>query len=153
MKLNQKTAMVLGGIFLMIFIFSCYWLLIGRKATANNKNEQVVPTDAVIPTIDSSVKISLTPLTGKKEVMLSIKNMPKNTNSLEYILSYETREGGLQGVNSTAEIVGNDFEKKITLGTCSSGTCVYHNIKDKIKVELVFKGNNGDKYFTKEYAL
>ena len=145
--------MILGGFFLVLFIFSGYWLLIGRKATVNNKNEQVVPTDAVIPTIDGSVKISLTPLAGKKEVMLSIKNMPKNTNSLEYILSYETIEGGLQGVNSTAEIIGNDFEKKITLGTCSSGTCVYHNIKDKIKVELVFKGDNGDRYFTKEYEI
>ena len=145
--------MIAGGIFLVLFVFSGYWLLIGRKATVNNKNEQVVPTDAVIPTIDGSVKISLTPLAGKKEVMLSIKNMPKNTNSLEYILSYETREGGLQGVNSTAEIIGNDFEKKITLGTCSSGTCVYHNIKDKIKVELVFKGDNGDRYFTKEYEI
>jgi len=153
MKTNNKTTMVLGGFFLVLFIFSGYWLLIGRKATVNNKNEQVIPTDAVIPTIDSSVKISLTPLAGKKEVLLSIKNMPKNTNSLEYILSYETIEGGLQGVNSTAEIIGSDFEKKITLGTCSSGTCVYHNIKDKIKVELVFKGNNGDKYFTKEYEI
>lgn len=153
MKLNQKTTMILGGFFLVLFIFSGYWLLIGRKAIVNNKNEQIIPTDVVIPTIDSSVKISLTPLAGRKEVMLSIKNMPKNTNSLEYILSYETIEGGLQGVNSTAEITDSDFEKKITLGTCSSGTCVYHNIKDKIKVELVFKGNNGDKYFTKEYAL
>lgn len=153
MKLNQKTTMILGGFFLVLFVFSGYWLLIGRKATVNNKNEQIIPTDAVIPTIDSSVKISLTPLAGRKEVMLSIKNMPKNTNSLEYILSYETREGGLQGVNSTAEITGSDFEKKITLGTCSSGTCVYHNIKDKIKVELVFKGDNGDKYFTKEYKI
>ncbi len=152
MKIN-KTTMVLGGFFLVLFIFSGYWLLIGRKATNNNKNEQVTPSEAVIPTVDSSVKISLTPLTGRKEVMLSIKNMPKSTNSLEYILSYETVEGGLQGVNSTAEIIGSDFEKKITLGTCSSGTCVYHNIKDKIKVELVFKGDSGDKYFTKEYEL
>ena len=153
MKLNQKTTMILGGFFLVLFVFSGYWLLIGRKATVNSKSEQVVTADAVIPTIDSSVKISLTPLAGRKEVMLSIKNMPKNTNSLEYILSYETREGGLQGINSTAEITGSDFEKKITLGTCSSGTCVYHNIKGKIKVELVFKGNNGDKYFTKEYKI
>ncbi len=145
--------MILGGFFLVLFIFSGYWLLIGKKAAVNNKNEQVVPTDAVIPTIDSSVKISLTPLAGRKEVMLSIKNIPRNTNSLEYILSYETVEGGLQGVNSTAEITGSDFEKKITLGTCSSGTCVYHNIKDKIKVELVFKGSNGDRYFTKEYEI
>lgn len=145
--------MVLGGVFLVLFIFSGYWLLIGRKTTINNKNEQVVSSEGIIPTIDSSVKISLTPSTGRKEVILSIKNMPKNTNSLEYILSYETVEGGLQGINSTAEIIGSDFEKKITLGTCSSGTCVYHNIKSKIKVELVFKGNNEDKYFVKEYKI
>lgn len=153
MKLNQKTTIILGGFFLVLFIFAGYWLLIGRKANVNNKNEQMVPSEGVISTIDSSVKINLIPLRGRKEVMLSIKNMPKNTNSLEYILSYETVEGGLQGVNSTAEITGSDFEKKITLGTCSSGTCVYHNIKGKIKVELVFKGDNGDKYFTKEYKI
>src|SRR3989339_2148223 len=153
MKLNNKTMMILGVVFLVLFILSGYWLLIGRKSSVNKKNEQTAPLDGVIPTIDSSVEISLTALTGKKEVLLSIKNMPSNTTGLEYILSYETIEGGLQGVNSTAEITGRDFEKKITLGTCSSGTCVYHNIKDKIKVELVFKGNNGDKYFTKEYEI
>jgi hypothetical protein len=145
--------MVLGGIFLVVFILSAYWLFFGRKVSTNNKNVQTSPVDGVIPTIDGSVKISLTASTGKKEVLLSIKNMPSNTTGLEYILSYETVEGGLQGVNSTAEISGRDFEKKITLGTCSSGTCVYHNIKDKIKVELIFKSESGDKYFTKEYEL
>ena len=153
MKLNKKTTMILGGVFLVLFIISGYWLLIGRKATVNNKNVQIAPSDGAMPTIDSSVKISLTALTGKKEVLLSIKNMPKNTNSLGYILTYETVEGGMQGIQSTAEITGSDFEKKITLGTCSSGTCVYQNIKSTIKLELVFKGNNGDKYFTKEYKI
>ncbi|EKE15204.1 MAG: hypothetical protein ACD_12C00114G0010 [uncultured bacterium] len=152
MKLNKKTTMILGGVLLVLFIFLGYRLLMGRKVSVN-KNTQIAPLDGVIPTIDSSVKISLTALTGKKEVLLLIKNMPVNTSSLEYILSYETVEGGLQGVNSTAEITERDFEKKITLGTCSSGTCVYHNVKGKIKVELIFKGDNQDKYFTKEYAI
>ncbi|MEK7495375.1 MAG: hypothetical protein AAB788_03690 [Patescibacteria group bacterium] len=152
MKLNRKTMMILGGAFLILFIFLGYRMLMGRKASVNN-NKQAASLDSVIPTIDGSVKINLTALTGKKEVLLSIKNMPINTTGLEYILSYETVEGGLQGVNSTAEITGRDFEKKITLGTCSSGTCVYHNIKNKIKVELIFKGNNEDKYFTKEYSI
>jgi hypothetical protein len=145
--------MILGGIFLVLFIFSGYWLFVGRKTNVTKKSETVAPEDGVIPTIDNSVEISLTAQTGKKEVTLSIQNMPSNTTGLEYILSYETVEGGLQGVNSTAEITGRNFEKKITLGTCSSGTCVYHNIKDKIKVELIFKSEGGDKYFTKEYTI
>lgn len=152
MKLSKKTMMILGGVLLVLFIFLGYRFLIGRKATVSN-NEQTAPLDGVVPTIDSSVKISLTALPGKKEVLLSVKNIPLNTTGLEYILSYETVEGGLQGVNSTAEITGRDFEKKITLGTCSSGTCVYHNIKDKVKIELIFKGDSGDKYFTKEYII
>ena len=150
MKLNRKTMMIIGGVILVILIFVGFILLPGKPKV---NNEKTTPVDGVIPTIDSSVKISLTALTGKKEVLLSIKNIPINTTGLEYILSYETVEGGLQGVNSTAKITGRDFEKKITLGTCSSGTCVYHNIKDKIKVELIFKGNNEDKYFTKEYSI
>ena len=150
MKLNRKKIMIIGGVILVVLIFVGFILLPGKPKV---NNEKTTPVDGVIPTIDSSVKISLTALTGKKEVLLSIKNMPINTTGLEYILSYETVEGGLQGVNSTAEITGRDFEKKITLGTCSSGTCVYHNIKDKIKVELIFKGNNEDKYFTKEYSI
>jgi len=150
MKLNRKKIMIIGGVILVVLIFVGFILLPGKPKV---NNEQTTPVDGVIPTIDGSVKISLTALTGKKEVLLSIKNMPINTTGLEYILSYETVEGGLQGVNSTAKITGRDFEKKITLGTCSSGTCVYHNIKDKIKVELIFKGNNEDKYFTKEYSI
>jgi hypothetical protein len=152
MKPNRKTMMIIGGVLLVLFVFFGYKFLSGRKAVVNN-NEQTAPLDGVVPTVDSSVKINLTAEAGKKEVLLSIKNMPLNTTGLEYILSYETVEGGLQGINSTAEITKRDFEKKITLGTCSSGTCVYHNVKGKIKMELIFKGNNGDKYFTKEYEL
>lgn len=153
MKLSRKTMMILGGVLLVIFLLSGYWFLIGRNTTISDKNEEITPSETVIPTIDSSVKVDLTALNGKKEVLLSVVGIPRGISSLEYILSYETTEGGLQGVNSIAEITGSDFEKKITLGTCSSGTCTYHSLKNKIKVELLFKGDGPDKYFTKEYEL
>jgi len=151
MKIDRKTLIL--GVILLLFVVFGYWLFIGKKTSTDKKNVQIAPSEETVPTIDSSVIINLTAATGKKEVLLSIKNIPKNTSSLEYILSYETVEGGLQGVNSTADITGSNFEKKITLGTCSSGTCVYHNIKDKIKLELVFKGDYGDRSFSKEYTL
>lgn len=152
MKLNRRTILIIGGVLIVLFILFGYKFANKRKAIIVN-NEQATSLDGIVPTIDSSVKINLTAESGKKEVLLSIKNIPLNTTGLEYILSYETVEGGLQGINSTAEITKRDFEKKITLGTCSSGTCVYHNIKGKVKVELIFKGNKQDKYFTKEYEL
>lgn len=152
MRLNQKTMMIVGGIVLVVLVFVGFKLLTGSK-TAIKNDGQIVQTDGVIPTIDNSVIVNLTPQAGNKEVLLSIKNIPTNTKNLEYILSYETVEGGLQGFNSTADIAGSNFEKKITLGTCSSGTCVYQNIKDKIKLELIFKGSGEDKYFSKEYGI
>ena len=69
MKLNRKTMMILGGVFLILFIFLGYRLLMGRKASVNN-NKQAASLDGVIPTIDGSVKISLTAITRKKEVLI-----------------------------------------------------------------------------------
>jgi len=151
MKSEYKKYFMIGGLIVLLLIVG-YWLF-SRTKSSQQKTNNVEPTEEVLPTVDSSVKVNLSSLMGAKEVLLSIKNIPTGTTNIEYVLSYETVEGGLQGVNSTAEIKGSDFEKKITLGTCSSGTCVYHNVKGKIKVELIFKGDYGDKSFVKEYEL
>lgn len=154
MKLNRKTTMILGGIFLVLFIFSGYWLLIGRKTTNNNKNEQMVPSETVIPTVDSSVKVELTSPTKGKEVSLKIDSIPSGTTSIDYELSYQTAQQGLQGVIGTIPIEGqSEYEKKLTLGTCSSGTCVYHQVVGKIKLTLKFNSDKGEKIFEKEFAI
>ena len=153
MKLNQKTMMVLGGVFLVLFIISGYWLLIGRKAVNKNKNEQVIPSEAVIPTVDSAVKVDLTSVNGK-EVTLSIVGIPSGTTSIDYELSYQTAQQGLQGVIGTIQIANESkYDKKLTLGTCSSGTCVYHQVVGKIKLTLRFTSDQGEKIFEKEYSL
>ncbi|MDO8741624.1 MAG: hypothetical protein Q7J11_00585 [Candidatus Roizmanbacteria bacterium] len=168
MKLNRKTVMIVGGVFLVLFILSGYWLLIGRKATVKSKNEQVVTSEGVFPTIDSSVQVDLKPI-KKGEVLLSINNAPTGTKSIEFELSYlvaniDTGEGGgnvAQGAigkcyesNNVWEC-GEPFQSgyKIVLGTCSSGVCRYHNITGPIKVLLKFSGSYGVKTFEKEYTL
>lgn len=153
MKLNHKTTMALGGVFLVLFILTSYWLLIGRKATVNDKNEHVTPSEAVIPTVDSSVKVDLTSVNGK-EVSLSITGIPSGTNSIDYELSYQTAQQGLQGVLGTIQIDNeSEYDKKLTLGTCSSGACVYHQVVGKIKLTLKFNNNKGEKIFEKEYEI
>ena len=153
MKLNQKTTMILGGVFLVLFIISSYWLLIGRKTNSTNKDEQVTPTEMVIPTIDSSVKVDLTSVNGK-EVALSITGIPSGTNSIDYELSYLTAQQGLQGVLGTIQIDNvSEYDKKLTLGTCSSGACVYHQVVGKIKLTLKFNSDRGGKIFEKEFEI
>ncbi len=145
--------MVLGGVFLVLFIISSYWLLIGRKTNSTNKDEQVTPTEMVIPTIDSSVKVDLTSVNGK-EVALSITGIPSGTNSIDYELSYLTAQQGLQGVLGTIQIDNvSEYDKKLTLGTCSSGACVYHQVVGKIKLTLKFNSDRGEKIFEKEFEI
>ena len=168
MKLNHKTMMILGGVFLVLFILSGYWLLVGRK-TVSNQNQDVVPFETIAPTIDSSVKVDLKQ-EKKGEVLLSINNPPNGTSSIEFELSYlvvnvDTGEGESGSVAQGA--IGKCYEsnsvwecgepsqsgRKIILGTCSSGVCRYHNITGPIKVSLKFSGSYGNKSFTKEYTL
>lgn len=151
MKINKKTIslfLIVIIVFLVIISFNN-----SKNKKTDGKKTLIVPTQEILPTVDASVKIELIPINQKKEVILSIKNIPAKTKTIEYILSYKTKDGGLQGINSTAEITSRTLEKKIILGTCSSGSCIYHQLKDNIKLDLTFKGDYGERYFSQEYFL
>lgn len=137
--------------FLMILVGASFFFNLKNNSNKDNKNNLTIPTETVVPTISSDVKVNLNYVNNMKDVFLTIDNIPKKTNIIEYIITYETEEGALQGVNGTIEVKTSSYEKKITLGTCSSGTCVYHQVKGKIKLELIFKGDFGQRYFSREY--
>jgi len=151
MKIN-KNVLIIGAVLLVLLAIG-YWLL-GRKNIPKNNQETISPTEIVLPTIDSSVKVDLQSVSGGKDVTLSINNIPSGTDSVDYELSYQTAQQGIQGVIGTIDVFNqSDYEKKITLGTCSSGTCVYHQVVGKIKLTLKFTGDYGEKLFEKEYEL
>ena len=150
MKLNKK--IYIGGLVVLVVLLIGFFVF-GRKQANKVTVEDVSPTDQILPTVDSSVKVSLTSQTGNKEMLIKVSNMPNNTQLVDYELSYQTAQQGLQGVIGTVTNEGNSFEKKLTLGTCSSGTCVYHQVVGKIKLTLKFTGEYGEKIFEKEYEL
>ena len=117
--------------------------------------EELLPTEVVIPTIDSNVSVDLVSSSAGREVVLQIKSIPSGTDTIDYELSYQTKQQGLQGVIGTVELKKNESEvdKTLTLGTCSSGTCIYHQVLGKIRLNLRFTGDYGDKVFEKEYEL
>lgn len=125
--------------------------------SSKSGTEFLTPTEVVeqpIPTVDSSVEVSLTPIIGGKEITLLISNSPNGTKSIDYELSYQTAQQGLQGVIGTIQIQGEkSYEKQLTLGTCSSGACVYHNVVGAIEVNLRFIGDYGEKIFEKEFEI
>ena len=149
----RKQYLIIAGVVIIILLVVIYWFF-GRKNVSNNQALIISPTEAVIPTIDSSVIVDLTSTTAGKEVLLSINKIPSGTNTIDYELSYQTAQQGLQGVIGTITITNDSsYKKTITLGTCSSGKCVYHQVVGKIKLTLKFTGEYGDKIFEKEYGI
>ncbi len=143
----------MGGIGALVLLVIIYLVIAGKKTSKQETGGQM-PTEVVVPTVDSSVKVDLIS-SNRKEATLIIRGIPNETTSITYELSYATKDGGLQGANGTVSLTNSEreFTKQITLGTCSSGTCVYHNIKGKIKVDLKFNGSYGERTYEKEFEI
>ncbi|OGK10529.1 hypothetical protein A2767_04685 [Candidatus Roizmanbacteria bacterium RIFCSPHIGHO2_01_FULL_35_10] len=153
--MDKKKLMVVGAVVLTFLIIG--GILISSRKTEIKKQEDgdLLPTEVVIPTVDKSVKVSLVSSSGGREVTLQITGIPSGTESVDYELSYQTAQQGLQGVIGTIQLKPeeNEMDKNLTLGTCSSGTCVYHDVTGRIRLNLRFTGEYGDKVFEKEYQI
>lgn len=113
------------------------------------------PTPTIaLPEISDKVEISLTPRYDKKAVILTISQIPPETTSIDYELSYETGEGLPRGVLGTIHLKGEEeVEREILLGTCSRNVCVYDQGIETINLVLKFNSPSGSSQFQKEYEL
>jgi len=150
---GKEKIVIIGGVVALLIIGILVFLQSQNVKKVAPK--AVIPTEELIPTVDSSVRVDLKTKTPGKEVVLTVENMPKGSESFEYSLSYETRQQGTQGVIGTVVLKASDasYEKNITLGTCSSGKCVYHEVVGKVMLSLKFVGSYGERIFEKEYSL
>lgn len=155
MKLDKQKKIMLGvvlGVLLLVVLV----VMVGRGGTnKTNKSEDLLPTESVIPTVGSDVRVTLVTSSAGREVTLQIKGIPTGTTAVDYELSYQTNQQGLQGVIGTVEVneTEDEIAKSLTLGTCSSGTCIYHQVLGKIRLNLRFSGEYGEKVFENEYEL
>ncbi|GIW63159.1 MAG: hypothetical protein KatS3mg091_852 [Patescibacteria group bacterium] len=89
---------------------------------------------------------------ANNSINLLVSNIPESTDSIEYEITYNTKDGVTQGVIGTiTDVVADNLKKEIFLGTCSSGSCVTHTVKDKISVLLRFTGGYGSGVLEKEF--
>ncbi len=139
----------------IVAVVTISFVVLKTRKTQTKSASEALPTQELIPTVDSSVKVELSAKISGKEVILKISDIPKGTQSIEYSLSYDTKKQSMQGVIGTVTVEEgeNEYEKDITLGTCSSGRCVYHEVVGTIKLSLKFIGDYGERIFEKEYEL
>ncbi len=155
MKLYKNKKIVVGVVVGILLLVSIVVISGGRKNQETKEPEELLPTESVIPTVGSDVNVDLISSSAGHEVTLVIKGIPSGTNSIDYELSYQTAQQGLQGVIGTIELSEGEVEvdKNLTLGTCSSGTCIYHKVVGKVRLNLRFSGDDGEKVFENEFEV
>lgn len=150
--MEKNKLFVAGAIIIVVGLV--LFFIFRRQPAQTVQQTETIPTEIIIPTIDSSVRVNLTAVPGKKDIKLKIEEIPAGTQSIEYELSYQTKSKGLQGIIGTITVnEEKKYEKNLTLGTCSSGTCVYHEVTGAIKLNLKFNGEYGERMFVKEFDL
>lgn len=151
----KKQYIIIGVVIALVIAGISGFFMMRGGAEQIVKQPQEQEEDKVIPPVDSSVEVEVSPKEAGKKIFLAISKIPEGTESVDYEVTYETKDGGLQGVSSSIETEGKDsYEKDFVLGTCSTGgKCVYHQVSGPVKVSLKFNGSYGERIFEKEFEL
>ncbi len=155
MDKNRKVIIAGGVVLVILLLVAAKVFFLNKSASTVQNGTNALPTEELIPTVDPSVKIDLVATVPGKELTLTVSNLPEGTTDVEYSLSYETVKQGIQGVIGTVSTADGETEytKELTLGTCSSGTCVYHDVDGPIRLSLKFNGSYGERIFEKDFNL
>lgn len=144
----KKVLPILIGIAVLIVAIVAFLVLKGGKDKSTTTEETTKVrelTEAEWPAI------SLTPtdnpgVSGSLGHWLAFKvekiNITKAT-SMDYLLVYNTSDGGQQGVPGTVKLTGADVERKLLLGSESSGKFRYDAGVETGTMTITFRDSNG----------
>lgn len=156
--MKNKMLIVYGvlAVLLLVTGFVVYKaLFLGPSPSSSNVS--ATPTPATLPTVDSSVAVTLTKAAKPYTVSLNVTGLAGKYQSIGYEFSYESK-GLIKGVNSGSSPVDvsgkSEFEKEVYLGTCSKNDCTPDVGVTKISVTLEFTDSTGAKsQFAKDFDI
>lgn len=146
--MKKKILLILIAALILVVVIVAF-VIKGRKSSGTSDSENA----SNVPVLSESQwpAISLTP-TDKSDVSgslghwLTFKVEKININgasSMDYLLVYNTSDGGQQGVPGTIQLVGDSVEKKLLLGSESSGKYRYDAGVDTGTMTITFRNENG----------
>ena len=156
---KNKHAVIVIGIILILALAGWFITRGGGNDNADESDkDSILPNAEVIPTVDPSVKVSLEADALNQEVTITVEDLPEGTDSIEYEFTYDSFPDGstkpkAEGLIGELDIENDVASKQITLGTCSSGVCRYHEGVKLVNVYLKFNGTYGAQIFEDEFEL
>lgn len=121
------------------------------KNTTSKSNEQDKEEKPAVKelTLEERPYVTLTPDKDGKELILKVSRIPSQVSTVEYEVRYdrfESETGGdiSDGVPGSVKVEGQtNIERKLTLGTCSSGVCRYHKGVKDIQLNIRLRDAKG----------
>ena len=145
----MKKGLMIGiGLVLVIGLGFIGWFILGK----NNSGEEVLPTPTPVRYVEVSAEeapfVSLIPSSDGHWLTLNIAGI-RDAETVEYELAYDTAAGVGQGSISSPSPVGADgkYEKRIMLGTESSGKYTFHEGVSGGSVTVKLAGGLGPRRF------
>lgn len=147
MKKNFPLILALAGVFFAIFVAFIVFKKTKSVDVNNNTSEANVPeisesewpAISLIPSEDPKVPNSLGHFLDFRVEKINIPN----AKTMDYELIYSTTNGGQQGVPGTVQLNGNSVERKLLMGSESSGK---YRFDDGVKygtITIRFRDANG----------
>lgn len=132
---------ILGvGVLFVVIVGVLLFKSIKSKTVDNSDDDSVV---AEIPS-DERPSVSLTPTSDGHYLNLLVTDIKvKKATSMDYLLVYSTANGGQQGVPGTVQLTGNNIDKKLLLGSESSGKFRYDTGVTGGTLTLRFRNSSG----------
>jgi len=128
-------------------------VVVGFIIKGKGKSLDISDDETNVPTLTESQwpAISLTPtdnpgVSGSLGHWLSFKVEKisiEGASSMDYLLVYSTSDGGQQGVPGTIQLTGSSIEKKLLLGSESSGKFRYDAGVETGTITITFRDEDG----------
>ena len=97
------------------------------------------PVVSLTPTVDAKIPNSLGHLLDFKVQKINVSGAA----SMDYLLVYNTIDGGQQGVPGTVKLTGGDVDKNLLLGSESSGKFRFDAGVNRGTITITFRDGNG----------
>lgn len=146
--LKKKLIPIIAGV-LIVLVVIVGFVIKNNKSKNGSEDEE----DSNVRVLSESEwpAISLTPtnkpgVSGSEGHWLAFKVEKINIEgaaSMDYLLVYNTTDGGQQGVPGTAKITGDSIEKQLLLGSESSGKFRYDSDVETGSITLTFRNEDG----------
>ena len=143
---NNRWALLGIGAVIIVAVVTGAVFMMNSKKVREGKGPEITAEEQAIQMKPEEIGLELTPNTAVTEVAMKINDVSKFTH-FDYEMSYDAIVGEAavpRGAIGSGDVNPGETSvvRKITIGTCSSGTCKYDKGVKKISfiIRLTLKG-------------